>query len=720
MKLFLRRTLVPSVYVSAKCKPAVVMQPCIVARSIAFFWVLFFANNTYAQQKDSLQSISDTAALQNVTVTAFASQMKWKDVPASVALLSKQNLLRYDNASLVPAMNIVPGVRMEERSPGSYRLSIRGRLLRSPFGVRNVKVYWNDIPLTDATGNTYINLVDVNSLQSIEIIKGPAASFYGANTGGAVILHSDDNKPYKKNVFNAAVSGGSFGMFNESAGWRFGNAEFVSNLQQSHLQNEGYRQQSALNKDVVKWNSRWNISSKESLSFLAFYTKLHYETPGGITQAQLDLNPKLARQPAGSFPGAVAQKTGVYNETGFAGVTLRSAFTKDFGNTTSVVVNKTSFRNPFITNYENRKEWNYSGRTDFHYAYKNGSFGLQANAGAEYQYNDSYIRVFGNKGGEPDTIQYKDKVHVTQYFLFAQLNMNIGSKLFIQAGASRNEIRYWYNRTTDASQVYPKITNSGPTVSPRFGVSYAAIKSLSFYGTIAKGFSPATLAEVRPSTGIVNYTLQPEYGWNYEAGIKGTVVKNMLDYNASFYYFNLKNAIVRRTDAAGADYYVNAGSTIQKGVEVWLNGRIIHDGKKLIRSFNLWNSFSYQPYRFNDYVIGSTIYSGNALTGVPRKINITGFDVKTKHYYYGNITFNYTSSISLNDASTFKAKPYHLLQLKMGREFYYSKCNVNVFAGVDNMLNEVYSLGNDINAAGSRYFNAAPLRNYYGGVRIEF
>ena len=42
---------------------------------------------------------------------------------------------------------------MEERSPGSYRLSIRGSLLRSPFGVRNVKLYLDDFIFTDAGGN---------------------------------------------------------------------------------------------------------------------------------------------------------------------------------------------------------------------------------------------------------------------------------------------------------------------------------------------------------------------------------------------------------------------------------------------------------------------------------------------------------------------------------------------------------------------------------------
>ena len=77
---------------------------------------------------------------------------------------------------------------MEERSPGSYRINIRGSSLRSPFGVRNVKVYWNDIPVTDAGGNTYFNQFAWNNFSSIEVVKGPVGSMYGAGTGGLLIM----------------------------------------------------------------------------------------------------------------------------------------------------------------------------------------------------------------------------------------------------------------------------------------------------------------------------------------------------------------------------------------------------------------------------------------------------------------------------------------------------------------------------------------------------
>jgi iron complex outermembrane receptor protein len=44
---------------------------------------------------------------------------------------------------------------------------------------------------------------------------------------------------------------------------------------------------------------------------------------------------------------------------------------------------------------------------------------------------------------------------------------------------------------------------------------------------------------------------------------------------------------------------------------------------------------------------------------------------------------------------------------------------LNFSAGVDNLLNQTYSLGNDINAFGGRYFNAAAKRNYFVGLQIK-
>src|SRR5687768_13055408 len=154
-------------------------------------------------------SSTDTIeTLQTVVIKAYESNRRLIDIPAPVSRVSNAQLTRFNNTTILPAMNTIAGVRMEERSPGSYRLNIRGSSLRSPFGIRNVKVYWNEIPFTDPGGNTYVNQLGFQNIHSIEIIKGPAGSLYGAGTGGAVLLRSVSEN-WRPGV-SLGYSGGSF------------------------------------------------------------------------------------------------------------------------------------------------------------------------------------------------------------------------------------------------------------------------------------------------------------------------------------------------------------------------------------------------------------------------------------------------------------------------------------------------------------------------------
>ena len=682
--------------------------------------IVFCATGALAQTADTTVIAADSTSLQNVTVKAFESKTKWKDVPASVSVVNKNDLQRFDVSTMVSSLNAVTGVRMEERSPGSYRLSVRGSLLRSPFGVRDIKIYLDDVPFTDATGNTYLNLIDPNQLQSAEIIKGPSSSIYGANTGGVVLLNSLNDIGGKKNKFDASLNGGSYGMFNQQAGWQAQQKNFFSSLQQSHMQSDGYRVQSAMRKDVVKWNGKLLLSSKEKLSFTTFYTDLFYKTPGGLTQAQLNANPQAARPAAGPIPGAVTQHSSIRNKTAFGAVTLTSQLGNNFTNTTSVVIDHTAFTNPFITNYEERSEWNYNARTSFGYAYKKDGFVLHATAGGEIGYNNASINDYGNRAGVKDTVQFKDLTHVTQYFIFAQVNINAGRRWVLQAGASDNTTHYWFNRITDPTKQYPQQRTAGPLVTPRFSALYQVSNTVSVYASAAEGFSTPTLAEVRPSDGNYYPFLQPEYGWNYEVGIKGMALKNALEFNASLYYLDLKQAIVSRTDNSGAQYFVNSGGAIEKGIEAWFKAHLLHNTNHFITSLDVWNSFSYQPYHFDTYISGANNYSNNKLTGVPRTINVTGIDVTAAKTWYTGIILNNTSSLPVDDGNTAFAKAYHLLQIKLGKNFTIHSCKLNTYIGADNVLNEVYSLGNDINAVGKRYFNPAPARNFFVGARVTF
>lgn len=101
--------------------------------------------------------VADTSTLGEVVLKAFEQNKQLKETAVAVNYLNQSQLARFNNTNILSALNTTPGVRMEERSPGSYRMNLRGSTLRSPFGVRNVKVYWNNIPFTDPGGSTYLN-----------------------------------------------------------------------------------------------------------------------------------------------------------------------------------------------------------------------------------------------------------------------------------------------------------------------------------------------------------------------------------------------------------------------------------------------------------------------------------------------------------------------------------------------------------------------------------
>lgn len=665
--------------------------------------------SVHAQEK------KDTVPLlQEVVVEAFHGRTYWKDLPASIAIIQKKELRNSPTTNFIPVVNMVPGIRMEERSPGSYRLSIRGSLLRSPFGVRNLKVYWNGLPLTDGGGNTYLNLIDLWQVTGIEIVKGPVAAAYGAGTGGAVLLRTDTEvQTNGLHQFSAAITGGSFGLFQQQAAWQYANESFSNSVKQVHLQSDGYRQQSAMRRDAINWQATLR-KKKQVWRFLGFYTDLYYQTPGGITETQFKQNPKLARQPAGLLPGAVQQQTAVYNKTGYAGTHLEWLLNGQHSIRSFAMGSLTSFRNPFITNYEQRAEDNIGFGTQWQYKQQKGLRNIQWNTGMEWQYQHALIDNYGNRKGIKDTVQYKDKVYAVQWFVFSQVQYQFHPKWLLGAGISSNQQLYRYKRRTDFNATFMK-RQMNAVLTPRLALSYRLHPAITFYAVAAKGFSAPTLAEFRPSDGNFYEDLDAETGWNIELGWKGYLLNNTVQFDIAWYRFRLNNAIVRRNTAAGTEYFVNAGSTLQNGLEAMIKATIISSTQHFIKQLTVTSSYSYQPYTFSAYKQGNTDYSGNRLTGVPGNTWVTGVRLETAPGWYCDVILNATAAIPLNDANDAYAAAYQLLQGRTG----YRKKRVEIFLGIDNALNQLYSLGNDINAAGRRFYNAAPPRNFMFGMNFE-
>ncbi|OSZ80872.1 TonB-dependent receptor [Chitinophagaceae bacterium IBVUCB2] len=683
-------------------------------KNIVLLYSLFCCITAFSQQEES----DSLLTLDEVTIRAFEQNRKASLTASTVKIIDRNVADMHNKTSFVHAFNTITGVRMEERSPGSYRLNIRGSSLRSPFGVRNTKVYWNDLPFTDPGGNTYFNQFAYNNFSSIEIFKGPAGSMYGAGTGGLILINNLDRwHPGATVEYNT----GSYNLHTIFGSARFGSGQNKNQFTYAHNQSDGYRIQTKMRRDNFSWISQLKLSNKQQLTASVLFSDMYYQTPGALTLAEFIANPKAARPAGGGFPSAIDAKAGIYQKNITAGFTNVYAINSSFKNSTTLYGAFTQIKNPAIRNYERRNEPSLGGRTIFRFIKKYGhQKELQFIAGSEFQQGYFNTQVSRNKNGNPDTLQTNDDINYTTYNFFIQGDYNRNNDWIINAGISLNKTKVDFIRLSS----YPTSKQSRSyqnELAPKISMRKKITADFSLKATLSRGFSPPTIAELLPSTGLISTELDAEYGWNYELTASYYLLKNRLHIEATAFYFKLNKALVQRRDVSGADFFVNAGDVKQKGIELYTNYLLIKNTISFIDHLNIKASYSRNHFRYGTFIKGVDNFSGKTVPSVPASTFSAVADLQFKNGFYFNLTWYSASRIFLNDANTATADAYHLLGTKIGwTRSLQKKYKLDFFAGADNLLDETYSLGNDINAAANRFYNAAPKRNYYAGVSFQW
>ena len=614
-------------------------------------------------QKDS------TKVLEEVKVYVFEQKRSSLNTPD--AFVRTADLQQFSSTQFVSTLNSLAGVRMEERSPGSYRIAIRGSSLRAPFGVRNTKVYWNQIPFTDAGNNTYISLLEPALFSSLTVTKGPSAGIYGAGTGGALLFESGTGGQ----SLNAETVYHSLGGMKTAIDVSSENHRLYTSFNQQ----EGYRAQSAMKKQWVSYEFHQSFAKDINLDLSTYYVDLAYQTPGGLTKAQFLSNPQQARPAASTFKSAQQQgatfKIKSYGLSARASQVLNNLWAWDLSQALQV----NDIENPTIRNYEVRHEPNYSTRGVLH---RKGL--ISSDLGIEYQAGQMNSSTYGNRLGVKDTLQLTQNTHVQQGSLFLQNEFTaLANWIFTFSGSLSS---YW-----------TEYIGNEAIFSPRLAILRKLGQHQSIVAKIAHGYSPPSISEMRPSTGVINTSLKAEKGWNNEITYRGKYTK--FNWDVSVYQFNLDETIVVRRAADGSDYFVNAGSTTQQGLELsstWM----------ISTQLSLEQSHTWQNFRFAN---------GNFLTGT------SPFQQSTTLYWKHPAGFSLMQNFQfmdyqfLNDTNTERMGSYRLWNTKASYRFK----KWTLWASVDNLGDERYSSGPDLNATGGRYYNPSPGRNFHIGLQLN-
>ena len=405
------------------------------------------------------------------------------------------------------------------------------------------------------------------------------------------------------------------------------------------------------------------------------------------------------------------------------GLNHQYAFNESWSNSSSVFGVFSFLDHPFTNDYERNTNQAFGGRTRTTYQTSLGSVNTRFTLGTEAQRSFVNSRHYQNNQGVAGNLNFDDEVVAKQGFIFAQTEAELPGQITATLGASVAALQYELNRVSDVTQtnVGKHERNFEPQFSPRVALVKMLSDNLAVHGSISNGFSAPTEAEIRPSDGSFNTDLQPERGTNYEVGFRGFTLKDKLHFDVVGFWFKLQETIVSRNTENGVVVFQNAGATKQQGLETSLSYEFRNDKKRYVSGLKIRGNYTLNRFRFQNYQQNDNDFSDNKLTGTPDQVLTSGLDLETRPGFYLNITTVFTDEIPLNDANTVFAGSYFVAGARTGfRKVFFKKLHTEIYGGVENATNKKYSLGNDLNGFGNRYFNAAPGRNFYGGLQLKW
>lgn len=679
-----------------------------------FLFLIFSVFFLTAQEKKN-----DTLA----EVILESKQFQKNPLIIPVDNISSNDIERYAPTEITTVLNETPSVHVFSGAINTNRLTVRGMGARTPYGTNKIQAYFNGIPITSGIGETSFNIYDPESLASIQIIKGPKATPYGSNLGGALLMQTKIPEKNTTTVSNN-ITLGSFGLLKNSfqAGYR--DEKFYFNLISDHLETDGYRENSNYKRNAILLDMGYHLDAKNTIKLLFNQLDYNAQIASSISATDFNENPKLA---ASNWNEAQGYED---NKITTVGISLEHNFSDRLTNTTTAFYSYTDHYEPRPFNILDEFTNSYGFRSVFSGNIASLPFKNKFSAGAEL-YTDTYnwatienlYEQNNNQGSLEGNLLSDNKEYRNRLNTFGTFSMYF-QKLVVELGLNYNSTSYnfrdYYNQGIENRNAK---RNFDGIWAPNFSVRYNFTETNLLYGNISYGYSFPNLEETLTPEGVINASIGPETGTNYEIGSENYFFGRKLKATASFYFMDVKNLLV--ADRVDEDQYIgrNAGKTSHKGIELSLN-----------YVTNISAGITFQPYinatfnhhKFEDFIDNNVDYSGNELTGVPKNMINGGFQLKHLNGLFLTTTYQHLGTMPMNDENSLYSDAYNLINLKGGYQKFISKnLSLAITGGINNLFDEKYASSILINAVGfgdsePRYYYPGLPINYYGGIKLNY
>ena len=668
----------------------------------SFFQITFFLSFGFLFSQND--TITKSVKLKEVIIDAAHIKSSRKDLPLSVTQKSFAfDQKNFKQESLDEYLDGVPGLFSQNANnfAQDLRLSIRGFGARSAFGIRGIKLIVDGIPETTPDGQGQVDNLPLGIINNVTILRGPASALYGNSSGGVIQIKTLSD--FDKNFLRFRLQGGSFafGLAQLVAGWKNKKTNLLIFQNLSH--SNGFREFSSSRQEVFNAKITHEFSDKSKVNFQFNYTNSPYAyDPGGLKLDDIENDYNQARQrniDFDTFESIKHLKAGINWERKLS--------------------SKLALETYFFSAHRD-----FQGKLPFEYGgfinLKRNYFGFGTNL--DYNINSSHFLQIrfsisdqkDNRKRYKNLLGEKGENTLSQKELFYNSSISVLDQIKFDYGLLRIGIRYDHQKIR-AKPDYESYNQSDNSIklnilNPSVGFTLNEFSDQSIYGSFATSFETPTLSELSANpNGQVgfNKSLKSSLAKNFEIGWRKDFTDIKLE--AVIFHISTENEILpyELEQFPGRTFYRNAGKTIRRGLEIL--------GSKETDSYKAVLSYSFSDFIFDSYVLDGSAYNGNRLPAIPKHHAFFSIKYKFNSTIGAEIKSKYVGKFFADDKNSNEVDAYSIFQYRVWKDFK----NYSLYAGVNNLFNKKYFDNIRINAFANRFYEPAPLRNYYAGINFK-
>jgi iron complex outermembrane receptor protein len=523
--------------------------------------------------------------LDEISVTATREARATAEVPQAIAVVGKEALEEKKMFNVKEALQGIPGVLIDSKNGGfDARLIIRGAGLKAAYGIREIMVLRDGVPLTDPDSFTRLDFVDTLDIDRIEVAKGPGNLFAAGATGGAIQIFS-------KSVFDQTANNLKLGFGNEGTenyhlrfGSKVGENQALALTTTYRKMDNDWRSWNQFDTSQTSLKHGLILGGGDVLESELSYAEANVQLPGAMDNTAANGYQFNRYLDSGEQNGTSEawKHSGRYSKVWF----FNSKLEMERGDITfkpRVYFNTWYHYHPVTGIINETAKWVSNLGTDLEAQWRHAQGSLVGGLtvrrertpdSRKYQYRDVTTaggRIVATRSDAKGALAEIDDATTLLTGIYAQESWRPTDRWIIDAGLRYDLVKFEDDNTQFTKYDYATgryVAGDGLVQTrktyhlpaPKLAASYKLSPAFHVFAMMAQ-------AGQIPSTGEIssNPSLEAPIARNYEVGVKGRAAAWQLD--ASVYSNPVQKEIVQQSNG-GVTSYLNAGRTDKRGLEL--------------------------------------------------------------------------------------------------------------------------------------------------------